>query len=314
MPQAAGQHNHPFWENVVKKFFVFPKSPVLDASHSVVFTLSEQNDFYPVADEISIPITHQLAWVGIYVVFWLILYFGTSGKTWAEARSLLPAYSVGFGTGLAINLLSVFFMVTPISILLTQYPRDPYMLATPLVEAPEPGTYIENPNDYVHWAQGRGDYHIVIGESSHPDPDHIGYIYPASTFLEKLSKGDMRTEYLHDYLEGGQSTLESNVDDSRFNPGNQSGLHFFSQASKDITWMGYCIAIIVITWAMYVTNSRWGNMRQLTLNIITVTLCLAAGGSVVSEHTVVQYNYALYMKTRLIILAAAVGITSILAA
>lgn len=312
MPQAAGQQNHPFWDDIVKKFFVFPGSPTLDASHSVVFTLSEQNDFYPVADEISIPITHQLSWIGMYIVFWLILYFGTGGSTWVEARSLLPAYSLGFGTGLMINLLSLYFMVTPMSIFLTQYPRDPYILATPSVEAPEPGTFIKNPNDYVHWAQGVGDYHIIIGKSPHSDPNRIGYIYTVPTFLEKLTKGDMRTEYLHDYLEGGQSTLQSNVDDSRFNPGNQNGLHFFSQASKDITWVAYCIAIIVITRAMYVTNSRWGNIRQLTLNIITVTLCLAAGGSVVSERTVIKYNYALYMKTRLIILAAAVGITSIL--
>ena len=314
MPQAAGRQNHPFWDSVVKKFFTFPGSPILDASHAVVLTLSEQNDFYPVVDEIYIPITHQLAWIGMYVVFWVILCFGTCGRTLAEAKLVLPAYALGFVVGLAINLLSLFFFVTPTSIFLTQYPRDPYMLSTPSVEAPEAGTYIKDPNDYVHWAQGVGDYHVIIGKSRRPDPDRIGYIYSVPTFLEKLTKGEMRTENLMDYLEGGQRTLESNVDDSRFNPGNQSGLHFFSQASKDITWVAYCMAVIVITWAMYVTNSPWGNMRQLTLNIITVALCLAAGGAVVSERTVVQYNYALYMKTSLIILAAAVGITSIVTA
>jgi len=312
MPQAAGVHSHLFWDTVVKKYFALPGSPVLDASHSVVFTLSEQNDFYPVADEISIPITHQLGWIAMYVVFWGFLYYGTCGRTLAQAKALLPAYAMGFITGLVINLMSLFFFVSPTQVVLTQYPRDPYILATPSVEAPESGTYIKDPNDYVHWAQGNGDFHVIVGESHHADPERIGYIYPVATFLKKLSTGEMRTESLMDYLEGGQNTLESNVDDSRFNPGNQSGLRFFSQASKDIMWVAYCMAIIVITWAMYVTNSPWGNMRQLTLNIITVALCLAAGGSVVSERTVVQYNYALYMKSRLIILAAAVGITSIL--
>lgn len=314
MVQAAGLQNHPFWDNVVKKYFTYPGSPVLDASHSVVLTLSEQNDFYPVADEIYIPITHQLAWIGMYVVFWVILWFGTCGRTLAEAKAVLPAYALGFITGLAINFLSLYFFVSPISIFLTQYPRYPYIVATPSVEAPEAGTYLKDPNNYVHWAQGVGDYQIIIGESKRPDPAHIGYIYSVPTFLDKLAKGEMRTENLIDYLEGGQRTLDSNVDESRFNPGNQSGLHFFSQASKDIAWVAYCMAIIVITWAMYVTNSPWGSMRQLTLNIITVALCLAAGGSVVSESTVVQYNYALYMKTRLIILAAAVGMTSIVIA
>lgn len=314
MPQAARQHNHPFWDNVVKKLFTIPGSPILDASHSVVFTLSEQNDFYPVADEVFIPITHQLAWIGIYLVFWCILYFGTCGRSLSEAKSVLPVYGLGFSIGLAINLLSLFFFVTPTSIFLTQYPRNPYMLATPSVDAPEAGTYIKDSNNYVRWAQGAGDYHVIIGKNQNADSDRIGYIYSVPTFLDKLTKGEIKTENLMDYLEGGQSTIKSNVNDSRFNAGNQNKLHFFSQASKDITWVSYCMAIIVITWAMYITNSKRGNIRQLTLNIITVALCLAAGGTVVSERTVVQYNYALYIKTRIIILAAAVGITSIISA
>ena len=313
MPQAPENQKHSsFWDNIVKKYFALPGSDVLDASHSVVFTLSEQNDFYPVADEVFIPITHQLVWISIYFVFWGILFFATAGRTIAKIKTIFPAYAIGFTIGLIINLISLFLFVSPTKIFLSQYPRNPYILTTPSVKTPEKNTHIIDPSDYIQWAEGPGDYQVIMGKSNHADPERIGYIYSVPTFLEKQNKGELKTESLIDYLKDTQNTLRSNVNKSRFNPGNQSGLYYFSDASKEITWIAYCMAIIVITWAMYITNSPWGNERQLTLNIITVALCLAAGGTVLNSQTVVQYNYSLYIKTRLIILASAVGITSII--
>ena len=308
MPQAAGEQNHPFWDEVVKKFFVLPGASPLDASHSLVLTLSEESDYYPVNDEITIPIPQQLACICLYILFWAVLFYGTG--SWETVSS----YATGFLIGLSFNFVALFFWLTPTQIFLTEYPRHPYVLTTPVIENVEKGTYLKNPNDYIHWAQGAGDYKIIIGNTDKPDPDHIGYIYTADTYLKKLAAGDFQAMNLMDYLEGGSRTVRSDIDDARFNAGNQSGLHYFSERSKSIAWVAYCMGIIVITWAMYITNSKWGSQRQLTLNIITIAVCIIAGASVIDEYTVVEYNYGVFIKERLLILAISLGITSILAA
>ena len=307
MTGEARIHKYPFWDQVVKRIFTIPGAPILDASHSLVFTLSEQSDYYPVSDETATPLPYQGVWFGVYLVFWLILYYGTGNK---DSRA---AYLIGFLVGTIFYIVDAFFYTTPNQIFMMENPRQPYIISTPTVENIEKGTYISNPNEYVRLAQGRGDYKVIIGNSKYPQPDKLGYIFTADTFIKKSAAGDFHTVDLAQYLAGGYSSFTDDDDTSRFNPGNQQGTRFFSDRAKRISQIAYYMGIIVITWAMYITNSRWGGVRQLTLNIIAVALCLGAGTSVVSESTSIQYNYGAYLKTRLLILAISVGITSILA-
>ena len=306
MPREAEIHKYPFWDQVVKRFFTMPGAPILDASHSLVFTLSEQSDYYPISDVLSTPLPYQGLWFGVYLVFWAILYYGTANK---ESR---PAYIIGFLVGAIFYIVDAFFYTTPSQIFMMEHPRLPYIVSIPTVENIEKGTYISNPNHYIRLAKGRGDYKIIIGNSKFPHPDKLGYIFTADTFIKKSAAGDFRTVDLAQYLEGGYSSFKDDYNTSRFNPGNQQGTNFFSDRAKNISQLAYYMGIIVITWATYITNSKWGGARQLTLNIIAVALCLGAGTSVVSESTSVQYNYGVYLKTRLLILAISVGITSIL--
>ena len=297
-----------FWDWLVKTFYVLPGHPKLDARHSLVYTFNEQMEFFPVQDEASIPIQTQAFWLFVYCVIWSLIIY-TKGT-----NSPLPAYLLGFFVGLIIIIIESYFYTNICQAVVMDKPERPYVVTTPQLNPPDVGQPYDDPNKFIDWDVGVGDYKVILGDNV-PAPTRSkdsGYVFLANTFIEKAQSGEISTMDLEDYLVGVESPdATTSLKHGRFNAGKQKGVQFFSERIQRVTKAAYYVGIIVITWAIYVTNSKWGSSAQLAWNITSFMVAVASAGFIVDAYNIVTYNNIIYLRKRLLILAISFGITSI---
>lgn len=300
-----------FGKTLLTKLYALPQHPPLDPEHSLVYTFDNNLKYYPLQDETAIPLSTQAIFFIIYILIWgAILSQGCDQCT--------TPYVVGFGVGLIILIFESYFysMITNVQLLrTTEKKTHPYISNLPRVDSLTTGEDIGDINKRVKFntSGGHGDYKILFNNTYLPKSDTYGYILPAKLFLEKSSSGELQSMDFKEYLQGKAYNKPTNDNDIiTYNPGTQSNIDFYSSKITKLSKTAYYISMIIITWAMYTTNSKWGSTRQLYWNLLTIMLAVIAGAMVLTGQTIVSYNYNIYLKKRLLIMAISLGITSIL--
>lgn len=323
-----------FWDWIAKKFYVMPGHPELDAKHSLVLTLDERNKYLPTGDEHNIPIRTQAFWLGMYIFMWVVLAIHPPGASPMPdgPQHNKGAYLFGFITGLILILAESYLYanISQIVMLKNPAPSEPYIFNQPDIKSVKKGEKITDPNDYIDYSTPSGDYKVLINNKTIPNDDINGYVFTADTFLEKSSKGEIKTVDLDDFLEHnpaawdptdtwnenrpserGTMVGEFRTGAQKFDPASQNEIQYFSTKVRKITQVAYYISIIVITWAIYITSSKWGNEHKLQWIIMAFMISIIAGGVAVDGSDVVSYNNIIFLKKRLIIYAISIAITSI---
>jgi hypothetical protein len=303
-----------FWDWFIKTFYVIPGHPELDAKHSLVLTLDPKVRYLPMQDENSIPIQVQAIWLGIYIFMWVTLYFFIIGDKASISKNNWNAncnvYTLGFVSGLVMILMESYLFTTISSVKILKNPRSkPVIFNSPSIVDIDKGTDVSDPNKYINYSLGQGDYKVLKNNKTIPSDGVNGYIFTADTYLDKVSKGEITGMDLDDYL-----TEELVMDDDEpnsFLPENQDGVVYFSHKVKTINQVAYYISIIIITWAIYITSSKWGTRHKLQWILLSFMLSIFASAIVVDSYDIVSFNNILFLKRRLIIYAISVGITSI---
>jgi len=323
-----------FWDWIAKKFYVMPGHPELDAKHSLVLTLDERNKYLPTGDEHNIPIRTQAFWLGMYIFMWVVLSIHPPGASPMPdgPQHNKGAYLFGFITGLILILAESYLYanISQIVMLKNPAPSEPYIFNQPDIKSVKKGEKITDPNDYIDYSTPSGDYKVLINNKTIPNDNINGYVFTADTFLEKSSKGEIKTVDLDDFLEHnpaawdptdtwnenrpserGTMVGEFRTGAQKFDPASQNDIQYFSTKVRKITQVAYYISIIVITWAIYITSSKWGNEHKLQWIIMAFMISIIAGGVAVDGSDVVSYNNIIFLKKRLIIYAISIAITSI---
>jgi len=302
-----------FWDWFIKTFYVIPGHPKLDAKHSLVMTLDSQVRYLPMQDENSIPIQVQAIWLGIYILLWVTLSFfiirdkaSIRNSTWNANWNV---YTLGFVSGLVMILLESYLFTTISAMKILKTPIQPVVFNTPDITDIEKGTDVSDPDKYINYSVGQGDYKILKKNKNIPNDGINGYVFTADTYLDKVSKGEITGMNLEDYLTE-ELLIEADHEDS-FLPENQDGIIYFSNKVQTISRVAYYISIIVITWAIYITSSKWGTRHKLQWILLSFMLSILASAIVVDSNDVVSFNNILFLKRRLIIYAISAGITSI---
>ena len=302
-----------FWDWVIKTFYVIPGHPELDAKHSLVMTLDSQVRYLPTQDENSIPIQVQAIWLAIYILLWITLAFfiirdkvSIKNKDW---NSNWNVYILGFVSGLIMILLESFLFTKISSVKILKDPLHPVIFNNPDITDIEKGTDVSDPDKYINYSIGQGDYKILKNNKTIPNDGISGYIFTADTYLNKVSKGEITGINLEDYLTE-ELLIEADHPDS-FQTSNQEDVKYFADKVQTISLVAYYISIIVITWAIYITSSKWGTRHKLQWILLSFMLSILASAIVVDSSDIVSFNNILFLKRRLIIYAVSVGITSI---
>lgn len=327
-----------FWERIAKTFYVFPGHPELDAKHSLVLTIDERNKYLPTNDEHNIPLRTQAFWLAMYIFMWIVLAIhppGAHGASVARVHRLMQgknkgAYLFGFLTGLILILAESYLYANISQIVMLKNPTAPYIFNQPDVKSVKKGEKITDPNDYINYSTPSGDYKVLINNKNIPNDDVTGYVFTADTFLEKSSKGEITSVDLDNFLEHnpgawdptdtwnknrpperGTMVGELRTENQKFNAANQNNIQYFSTKVRKITQVAYYISIIVITWAIFITSSKWGNQHKLQWIIMAFMISIIAGGVAVDGSDIISYNNIIFLKKRLIIYAISIAITSI---
>ena len=302
-----------FWDWFIKTFYVIPGHPKLDAKHSLVMTLDSQVKYLPTQDEYSIPIQVQVVWLAIYILLWITLAFfimrdkaSLAGHKW---NSNWYVYILGFVIGLSMILLESFLFTTISTIKILKNPLEPVIFNNPEITDIEKGTDVSNPNKYINYSAGQGDYKILKNNKTIPNDGVSGYVFTVDTYLDKISKGEITGMSLEKYL-SEELWAEANHPDS-FVAANQESVVYFANKVRKISLVAYYISIIVITWAIYITSSKWGTKHKLQWILLSFMLSILASAIVVDSSDIVSFNNILFLKRRLVIYAISVGITSI---
>jgi hypothetical protein len=302
-----------FWDWLIKTFYVTPGHPELDAKHSLVMTLDPKIKYLPMQDENSIPIQVQAVWLSIYIFLWITLSFfiirdraSIRDSTW---NANWKVYALGFVSGFVMILMESYLITTISSVKIIKNPLEPVIFNSPDITDIEKGTDVSDPDKYINYSKGRGDYKVLKNNKTIPNDSINGYVFTADTYLDKVSKGEITGMNLEDYLTE-ELLIEADHPDS-FLPENQDGIIYFSNKVQTINRVAYYISIIVITWAIYITSSKWGTRHKLQWILLSFMLSIFASAIIVDSYDVVSYNNILFLKRRLIIYAISIGITSI---
>ena len=300
-----------YWNTLLTKLYSLPQHPTLEPENSLVYTFDSNLKYYPLQDETTIPLYTQGIFLLIYVIIWVIIMA-------QGCDTCTTPYFIGFFVGLVILILESYFysMITNVQLLRTnEKTTHPYISNIPQVDSIQTGEDIGDIKKRVvfNTGGGHGDYKILFNNTYLPKSDTYGYILSAKTFLEKSSAGEFQSMDFKKYLEGkSYNKPVGETDIIKYNPGSQSNIEFYSSKITKLSKTSYYISMIIITWAMYVTNSKWGSTRQLYWNLLTIMLAVIAGAIMLTGKNIISYNYNIYLKKRLLIMAISLGITSIL--
>ena len=293
---------------IIKNIFVLPNHPPLDAEHSLVYTINHNSSYYPVGNEISLPIKDQIKGLLIYIVIWSIIIFIYYKKT------PIKPYLIGFISGLLIILLEGWFYQNISAIHVLVDPELPFVTNTPQVLDTAKGEIIKDPNNYIDWGTAGGDYKVILNNKK--NNSEYGYIYKVSTYLDKITKGELIGQDFYGYLLGdpsyGKDEYSRAKPHARYNPGTQDDVPFFAERLNKLGSVGYYISLIVITWTIYISSTKWGSRLGLQWSILAFLIATASSAFVIDANDVVTYNRILFFRKRLLIIAISFAITAIL--
>lgn len=292
----------PLWSWLIQKFYIIPGINKVSASNAVTYTIDANSQYLPLQDEEAVSMSVQLAWLLTYIIVWAIVIIPRSTVYYS-------AYFTGFFVGLFIILVESFYSSTISNISFTSNPIEPYVINTPHIMSIKKGTKIKDPNKYINFTPGQGDYKVLIDNKTSPQKNtNYGFLFQADKFIEESASGKIRESVnLEDFLqtrgEGGEKY--------RFNPSNQANIDYFSNRVNEEAWAAYYICIIILTWAIFITTSKWGGTTQLVWTLMAFLISVMAGVTVMFSANILAYNYILYVRKRLLILAISFAITSI---
>ena len=284
-----------------------------DAEHAVVYTLPMDSSYYPLGDLQGSTWSTQIAYIGVYVALWVPFF------VWgARAKQKLVAPTLGFTVGLVLLLVSTYFYVVPNNVLLFEAPGPPYVANTPSITVPKRGSDLKDPDKYVSWDAGVGNYQLItkgdkaVSHESKKDItsfEHIGHVFPVKAFLKKVADSEINATSLQSYIATG---ITADGDFKPFNAGSQAGApKAFSETDQAISSMAYYTCLIVVTWALYLNQGKGASSRQIRWIILAFIISTIASASVVSEVTVERQNFASAQKRAVLILAISAAATSI---
>ena len=288
------------WSWIVKKFYVIPGVDKINASNAVVYTIDEDSAYLPLQTEEPVSIPVQLLWLLTYIVIWLLVIL-------PKSTTYYSAYDPGFISGLIIILVESFYYITISSIDFTTNPIEPYNLNAPKIKPIKKGEKIKDINNFIDFSPGQGDYKILLNNKSLPKSENFGYILKANKFITGSVNGTFESINLEDFLR----TTGNSDEKYRFNPTTQANIDYFSNRVNEEAWASFYIAIIIVTWAIYITTSKYGGRLQLPWTLLAFLITILSGSSVIFTPNILAYNYILYVRKRLLILAISFAITSI---
>ena len=288
------------WSWLVEKFYIIPGVDKVDASNAVVYTIGSSNSYLPLQDEEAVSLPVQLLWLLTYIIIWGFVII-------PKSTTYYSAYFSGFIAGLIIILVESFYYTTISSLDFTTNPIEPYVINVPQIKNISKGDKVKNANNYINFSPGQGDYKILINNKTIPDDSQYGYLFQADRFIEESAKGNIESIDLEDFLK----TTGDSTQKYRFNPTNQESIEYFSSRVNEQAWAAYYVAIIILTWAMFITTSKWGGRTQLLWTLLSFLTTILAGSTVMISTNILAYNYILYVRKRLLILAISFGITSV---
>jgi len=299
-----------------KKLYFLPGHPKLTPETSIVYTLDQKSNFFPLDSSPQISFKFQALAFIMYVGIWTtIMIYGDPTN--------ISSYLVGFSIGLIIIILeSIFYSSLTIPILFKKRAYNqpyPFIVNTPYVDSIVKGTPINDENKYVHFNKdasedGQSNYKVLFDDVNNNlrNKTKVGYLYTANEFLHKSSLGDFSSMNLNDYISGKKYTGPKKPKDfNSYDPGNQTTSSTTSETIEEMSRISYYICIIMITWAVYITTSNWGSIHQLYWNILTFIIAIISGVIIVDTYTIIDNDTVIYIKKRLLILAISFGITSV---
>jgi len=286
----------------------------ITTENSVLYTFDKDMKYYPIQDEISIPISAQVKWVFIYSILWAITVFALlPGKTANHTN----AYLFGYFSGLIIMLLDSWLYSNINIIEIASNNNKPYIFNNPEIQDVASGTLgpKDNLNDYMKFDYGSGDYKLITKNRAFKTPsDHEGYLIRSDDFLRYENSGQIEAQNLVNYLDSPRNPDDPDNTKAHtlFNPGKQEGIVSFAQKIEDVINAAYYVGILTVTWGIYITTSKWGNKYHILWLMLTLVTVVIVAGVVNDGYTVIDYNNILFVKKRLLILAISFASTSIL--
>lgn len=281
--------------------------------HAVVYTLPQSSSYFPLEDLQGGTWKTQMLYIAIYVLVWVPFFL------WAYAAGdALGAPTLGFLVGLALLVVNTYFYVVPNNVLLFENPGPAYIANTPSVLVPPVGAKLDHPEKYISWGAGIGNYQLItagkekgakIPKSEITSFEHVGHVFPAKVFLQKVADGEINATSLQNYIATGYN---ADGDFKPFNAGSQAGApEAYSEFDQSISSIAYYTCIIVVTWALYLNQGKGASDRQLRWIILAFIIATISSSSVVGGQTVERRNFATSQKSAVLILAISAAATSI---
>ena len=296
-----------------KKLYFLPDHPKLTPKTSVVYTIDQKSNYFPLDASPHISFKFQAFAFLIYVCIWVTIMIKGDPKN-------IHGYLVGFSIGLIIIIVeSIFYSSLTVPIVFKKRSDNqpyPFIVNTPYVDSIVNGTPINDENKYVHFDKDKSqsNYKILFDDEDNDFHNKVkdGYLYTASEFLHKSSLGDFSSMNLNDYILGKKYTGPKKPKNFiPYDPGSQTSSSTTPETIEVLSRVSYYICMIMITWAVYVTTSEWGSIHQLYWNILTFIIAIICGVIVVDTYTLIDDDTIIYIKKRLLILAISFGITSV---
>ena len=306
--------------SIIKNIFRWPNNPnPIEIKNSVVLTLDKHNENYPVMSEFNNELKPQVSWLLFYIFVWVFLITIISQQENTKER--VKCYLAGFFVGLIVSLLDIWISSNLTSILVSNTDRQHdkgYILNTPYIKDVDKGQLDENNinEKYLIPKYSAGDYKILINNDIYPTSDKYGYIIKAEDYLKQENNGSIVGTNYDLFLQKSsyKTTTEkyNKIYDSHTK--NKIGDVFLEHLNdmSNISKSAYCIGIIIITWSIYISRSKWGNKYHILWMMIALTIVITATGLVNSTKNIVQCNNVVFVKQRMLILAISFGITSVL--
>jgi len=289
-------------DHLIKDIFRWPGNPrPITLDNSVILTLDKSSDNFPVISEFNNEIMQQLIWVLIYVLIWaFIVTFITIHQGFSITH--FKRYIIGFVVGLIISILDVWMSSNLTSIFFNNNTKA-YIFNTPYIVDTLLGK-LNKKDDMLIPKYGTGDYKILTKNKIYPKSEKYGYIIQADEYLKQENLGNISGT---DYVDFLQNKHNNDIE-------NKIGNVFLSHLNnmESISYAAYCVGIIIITWSIYISASKWGNKYHILWLVISLIMVVITAGLINSAKTIVECNNIVFVKQRILILAISFGIASVL--
>jgi len=302
-------------DKLIKNIFHWPKNPSpIALDNSVVITLDKDIDTYPSVSEFNNEIMPQSLWILIYIIIWgfclIILFLNTR----VYNKNYL-VYFFGFFVGLFISIIDFWLKSNLTSVHISADPNNkkPYIFNTPFVRDILPNN-IKKVNKFIIPKYASGDYKVLTKNNTYPKDKQFGYIVTANEFIKQENEGNVLGLDYVEFLTKNGNISKSNSHKHYDNIQNKISKNFPLHMDKltNITRSAYYIGIIVITWGIYISTSKWGNKFHILWIMMTLVMVVIIVGLINSATTIVECQNSIFVKQRILILAISFGITSLL--